>query len=592
MADTQNGKEDTRQWFLRINGETVFGPVSTEGLVVWAEQGRILPGHEISADRKKWVQAVSEPLLDMRWFVDDGTGELRGPLNRCAAEALLKSGKVPEGAMLVAADEVDADASAEASAGRSPRPPRSAAPDAGLLARNRELEASVAELRERLAQLAESDALETLRRECGTLAGQVREVTEQRDTLLRNAEKDARANERKIEGLKQQIRKLEQRCEETDGRLLLSDAAAGQAQALRRAEAETRAKCEAAEKELVTVREELAALTVTCERLRGANAEREALRSRLAEAEVRAAEAQTEAERNRDGAGRLRAAEAEREALRSRLAEAEARATEARERLTAREEERNALQAALCEQEAAFAELLTDANSRDNAYQEQIASLTKACAQPPEETARFYEDQAALFELMTGEADALAEGMEAERTHLERLKEWSAQRQQFLSDRRQALLQRLGVTPADMTRRALREHPSDPNANRLRTEFDNVKVAHEREARLAAERERDLQRKVRVMEAEAGKWQERAAAGDKLGRRLQEMEEVLRRREQELADERKSREAEREQYQSSQQALLMRIEALEKASRPVTPDDVQAAEARNVKLASWMRLKR
>jgi len=554
MADTQNGKEDTRQWFLRINGETVFGPVSTEGLIVWAEQGRILPGHEISTDRKKWVQAVSEPLLDMCWFVDDGMGELRGPLNRCAAEALLKSGKVPEGSVLVSTEELEADASADLSSAPRPGPLRSAAPDAEVLERNRELEAQVAELRERLARLSESDALETLRRECGTLAGQVQEVTEQRDSLLRNAEKDARANERKIEGLKQQIRKLEQRCEEADGRLLLSDAAAKQAQALQRAEAETQAKCAAAEKELVTVREELAALSVTCERLRGATEECETLRTRLAEAE--------------------------------------AQASEAKERLTVLKGERETLEAALREQEVAFAELLTDANNRDNAYQEQIATLTQACALSSEETTRFYEDQAALFELMKSEADALAERLESERTHLEQLKTWSTQRQQFLSELRQTLLQRLGVTPADMTRRALRGQPSDPNANRLRTEFDNMKVAYEREVRLATERERDLQRKIRVMEAEAGKWRERAAVGDKLGRRLQEMEEVLQNREQELADERKSREAEREQYQGNQQALLLRIEALEKASRPVTPDDVQAAEARAVKLASWMRLKR
>ena len=89
MSDTQNEKEDTRQWFLRIGGETVFGPVSTQGLIVWAEQGRILPGHEVSTDRKKWLQAVSVDLLAMRWFVDDGEGELRGPLNRVAAEALI-----------------------------------------------------------------------------------------------------------------------------------------------------------------------------------------------------------------------------------------------------------------------------------------------------------------------------------------------------------------------------------------------------------------------------------------------------------------------------------------------------------------------
>jgi hypothetical protein len=36
----------------------------------------------------------------------------------------------------------------------------------------------------------------------------------------------------------------------------------------------------------------------------------------------------------------------------------------------------------------------------------------------------------------------------------------------------------------------------------------------------------------------------------------------------------------------------MRIETLEKAAKPTTPDEIQMAEARNVKLASWMRLKK
>ena len=70
--------EDNRQWFLRINGETIFGPVSTQGLVLWAEQGRILPGHEVSTDRKKWEPATGVDFLGMRWFVDDTQGELRG----------------------------------------------------------------------------------------------------------------------------------------------------------------------------------------------------------------------------------------------------------------------------------------------------------------------------------------------------------------------------------------------------------------------------------------------------------------------------------------------------------------------------------
>jgi hypothetical protein len=95
-----------------------------------------------------------------------------------------------------------------------------------------------------------------------------------------------------------------------------------------------------------------------------------------------------------------------------------------------------------------------------------------------------------------------------------------------------------------------------------------------------------------VLESEAAKFQGLALDGEKQSRRVQELGELLRRREQELADERKNREAEREQFQGSQQALLARIESLEKSSRPATPDEIQSAEAHNVKIATWMRLKK
>jgi hypothetical protein len=95
-----------------------------------------------------------------------------------------------------------------------------------------------------------------------------------------------------------------------------------------------------------------------------------------------------------------------------------------------------------------------------------------------------------------------------------------------------------------------------------------------------------------VLESEAAKYQGLAIEGEKMGRRMQEIAELLRRREQELSDERKNREAEREQFQSSQQALLMRIESLEKAARPSSPDEIQSADARNVKIATWMRLRK
>ena len=507
MADTQNEKEDARQWFLRINGETVFGPVSTEGLIVWAEQGRILPGHEVSTDRKKWVQAVSVPLLDMRWFVDDGEGELRGPLNRLAAEALLKSGKVPEGAQLVSADEVEANTGAERGEAKSEEKPNEPLPDAVLRVRVRELEGMVNGLRERLAKLSDANTLETVQHERDVLSSLVKEVEGERDLLARNAEKDARAHERKEEFAKQQVKKLEQQVEEASNRLRLAE-------------------------------------TALSEQAAGFD-------RRLAEVEA---------------AGVARVAELER-----RVAEAESR---------------------YCTTEKAFAELLNDANARDAAYQEKIAALEKACAQSPEEIARFFADQSAVFELMKAEADELAEGMERERKFIDQLKEWGGQRRQALLERRQALLKQMGSSPVDMTRRAAREQPSDPNAARVRAELDNLRIAHQRELRQAEEVERDMQRKLRVLEAESGKLLGQVVEGEKMERRVQELTESLRKREQELSDERKSRELEREQYQSSQQALMMRIETLEKASRPTTPDEIQSAEARTVKLASWMRLKR
>lgn len=100
-------KSDTRQWYLRIVGKTIFGPVSTPGLILWAEQGRILPGHEVSTDRETWQPAEQVPELGINWYIDDGAENLRGPFNRTAADVILKSGKAPADTRLVPAAEVD-----------------------------------------------------------------------------------------------------------------------------------------------------------------------------------------------------------------------------------------------------------------------------------------------------------------------------------------------------------------------------------------------------------------------------------------------------------------------------------------------------
>ena len=88
------------KWFLRTQDET-FGPETEERLVEWARMGRIQPGQEISEDNIAWRRVEDVPFLDMRFSIDLGDGNPRGPFNKAAAEALLASGRLPPTASLV-----------------------------------------------------------------------------------------------------------------------------------------------------------------------------------------------------------------------------------------------------------------------------------------------------------------------------------------------------------------------------------------------------------------------------------------------------------------------------------------------------------
>ena len=90
----------SEKWYLRTQDDT-FGPETKERLLEWAKMGRIQPGQEISDDGENWRPATEIPFLDMRWSIDIGDGLPRGPFNRHAAEALLKSGRLPHGSKLV-----------------------------------------------------------------------------------------------------------------------------------------------------------------------------------------------------------------------------------------------------------------------------------------------------------------------------------------------------------------------------------------------------------------------------------------------------------------------------------------------------------
>ena len=88
------------KWYLRTQDET-FGPETESRLVGWARMGRIQPGQEISDDNIIWRRVEDVPFLDMRFSIDIGDGNPRGPFNRYAAEALLASGRLPSIAKMV-----------------------------------------------------------------------------------------------------------------------------------------------------------------------------------------------------------------------------------------------------------------------------------------------------------------------------------------------------------------------------------------------------------------------------------------------------------------------------------------------------------
>ena len=91
---------DEAKWYLRTLDET-FGPETEAQLVAWARVGRIQPGQEISDDNVIWRKVEEVPFLDMRFSIDLGDGNPRGPYNKAAAEALIASGRLPPTARIV-----------------------------------------------------------------------------------------------------------------------------------------------------------------------------------------------------------------------------------------------------------------------------------------------------------------------------------------------------------------------------------------------------------------------------------------------------------------------------------------------------------
>lgn len=87
-----------REWFVRTEDGSVYGPTRMQSLVQWAKDGRIEPTSFVSNDRVSWMPAPQKAELDMTWLVEVEQGNVYGPFARSVVSQLFSDGSVPKSA--------------------------------------------------------------------------------------------------------------------------------------------------------------------------------------------------------------------------------------------------------------------------------------------------------------------------------------------------------------------------------------------------------------------------------------------------------------------------------------------------------------
>ena len=449
------------RWYLRTPDET-FGPETQAKLVEWARMGRIQPGQEVSDDNETWRRVEDVPFLDLRFSIDLGDGNPRGPFNRAAAEALLASGRLPPTATLVEtrapfeeeADDVtgEEEVGAAAPTAEPDAPAEEAAPVDG--------EHSSCPVAGAQAPAAEPKVIE-----------KIVEVP-----VEKIVEKEVRVEvpvEKVVEKIVEKVVVDETRVKELEG--LLSE------------------------------------------------------------------------ERRHTGD------------LQTRLDAA-----------------------------------LTDAADREAKLRDQLHALEDELRRLPQAASEVADIQAAVYSIMTGEAEELGRIIEAEKREFEAFKQRHLERADHLLERRREMLKRAGANIEDMTRRALRDRPEDPRTTQLRKELDDLRRASEAERLEGESKVRELTVQLRERKAEEARLAENMKDVTQLRAEVESLREQLQLREKELVAERQQAEDARRQQATRQQVLLSRLATLESPSigTAQSMETNQSREARLVRLPGWMRLRK
>ena len=450
------------QWYLRTQDET-FGPESEEKLVEWARLGRIQPGQEISEDNEVWRRVEDVPFLDMRFSIDLGDGNPRGPFNRAAAEALLASGRLPPTATMVESREpFDAPAPIDAPEPQSePEPQPEPAPQVATSQVEPEpkvvekiVEVPVEKIVEKIVEVPVEKIVE-------------KEVIKEVPIEVEKVVEKEVIKEVPVEKIVEKIVVDETRVKELE--------------------------------------EMLAAAT----RVAGEN-----------------------------------------------------------EKAT--------------KDEKAVSEKL----------REQVHSLEDELRRLPQTASEVADIQAAVYSIMTSEAEELAAIIEAEKKAADEFRRRHEERTDKLLDRRRLLLKRAGSNIEDMTRRALVERPEDPRMARMRKEYDAFRQHSEKMALESERKIRELSDQLRTSRAETARAAEGMRDITQLRAEIEDLKARLQQREKELLESKQANETLRQQQATNQQALMARLASLESPSigTASTLATNQSREAKLVKLPSWMRI--
>ena len=444
------------QWYLRTQDET-FGPESEEKLVEWARLGRIQPGQEISEDNEVWRRVEDVPFLDMRFSIDLGDGNPRGPFNRAAAEALLASGRLPPTATMVESRE-PFDAPEPQS---EPEPQPEPAPQVATSQVESEpkvvekiVEVPVEKIVEKIVEVPVEKIVEK---------EVVKEVPVEVEKIV---EKEV-IKEVPVEKIVEKVVIDETRVKELE--------------------------------------EMLAAAT----RVAGEN-----------------------------------------------------------EKAT--------------KDEKAVSEKL----------REQVRSLEDELRRLPQTAIEVADIQAAVYSIMTSEAEELAAVIEAEKKEADEFRRRHEERADKLLERRRLLLKRAGTNIEDMTRRALVERPEDPRMAQMRKEYDAFRQHAEKTALESERKIRELTDQLRTSRAETARVAEGMRDITQMRAEIEDLRLRLQQREKELLESKQANEVLRQHQAASQQALMARLASLESPSigTSSTLATNQSREAKLVKLPSWMRI--